>query len=187
MSLTLPLIVIGDARIKWSSSGGRSRCPSPPPSLQAQSQRFLRVEPDDFRRHRYHLPAKSRQARGAAFAPQSRPCTPAGQHLLFFRSRNKPFPLGLLACGLAGSTDSFGLFPSRFFGRLLVKSTTLHLAKHAFPLHLFLEHPERLIDVVVANKDLQETFPSCVDRWRLKNSRTAAVYVSLTNFFGPAH
>jgi len=42
------------------------------------------------------------------------------------------------------------------FGRLLVKSSARHLAKNALALHLLLEHTERLIDIVVADEDLQE-------------------------------
>jgi hypothetical protein len=34
---------------------------------------------------------------------------------------------------------------------------------HLRALHLLLEHTERLIDIVVADEDLQETFPSLVE------------------------
>jgi len=81
---------------------------------------------------------------------------------IFFPQRcsDKAFALGLLASELAGSADRFTLFPRRFFGWLLVKSPALHLAKNAFALHFLLEYSESLIDVVVANDYLQETFLS---------------------------
>jgi hypothetical protein len=72
--------------------------------------------------------------------------------------------LGLLASELAGAADCFSLFPVRFFGRLLIKSSSLHLAKNAFALHFLLEYPQSLVDVVVANEYLQETFLSCSSR-----------------------
>jgi len=84
----------------------------------------------------------------------------AGWHLLSARRGDKAFALGLLASELAGSADRFTLFPRRFFGWLLVKSPALHLAKNAFALHFLLEYSESLIDVVVANDYLQETFLS---------------------------
>jgi hypothetical protein len=72
--------------------------------------------------------------------------------------------LGLLASELAGAADRFSLFPVRFFGRLLIKSSAPHLAKNAFALHFLLKHPQGLVDVVVANEYLQETFLSCPSR-----------------------
>jgi hypothetical protein len=69
--------------------------------------------------------------------------------------------LGLLASELAGPADCVTTFPRRFFGWLLVKSSALHLAKNTFTLHLLLKYAKGLIDVVVANEYLQETFPSC--------------------------
>ena len=36
----------------------------------------------------------------------------------------------------------------------------LHLAKDAFALQLFLQRSQSLVDVVIANKYLHETFPS---------------------------
>src|SRR5260370_26250125 len=86
----------------------------------------------------------------------------AGRHLLSFGSGDKAFALGLLARELAGSPDRFALFPGRLFGGLLVQSPAFHFAKHTFALHLLLEHAECLIDIVVADEDLHETFPSLV-------------------------
>jgi hypothetical protein len=34
--------------------------------------------------------------------------------------------------------------------------TELHLAEHALALHLFLQHSESLVDVIVANENLHE-------------------------------
>jgi hypothetical protein len=69
--------------------------------------------------------------------------------------------LGLLASELAGSADRFTSFARRFFGWLLVKSPAFHLTKNALALHFLLERPQSLVDVIVANEYLQETFPSC--------------------------
>jgi hypothetical protein len=74
---------------------------------------------------------------------------------------DKTLALGLLASELASATDRFSLFPVRFFGWLLVKSPALHLAKDSFALHFLLEHPQSLIDVVVANEYLQKIFLPC--------------------------
>jgi hypothetical protein len=68
--------------------------------------------------------------------------------------------LCLLASKLAGSADCISLFPRRFFGRLLVKSSALHFAKNTLALHLLLKYAKGLVDVVVANEYLQETFLS---------------------------
>jgi hypothetical protein len=107
--------------------------------------------------------ASSQLARGCGrnekLAPSSRP---AGHRLPSALSRNQPFALRLLAGGLACAADRFALLPRRLFRWLLVKSSTLHLTEDAIPLHLLFEDPQSLIDVVVADEYLQETFPSCV-------------------------
>jgi len=74
--------------------------------------------------------------------------------------RKKAFALGFLTSELAGPPHRFVLLPGRPFRRFLVEPSALHLAKHAFALHLLFEHPKRLIDVVVANHYLQEISPS---------------------------
>jgi hypothetical protein len=79
--------------------------------------------------------------------------------------------LGLLASELAGSADRFTLFPRRLFGWLLVKSSAFHLAKNALALHFLLEYPKSLVDVVVANDYLQETFLSCWSKSELSESK----------------
>jgi hypothetical protein len=77
--------------------------------------------------------------------------------------------LCLLASKLAGSTDCFTAFARRFFGRLLVKSSSLHFAKNTLTLHLLLKYTKGLVDVVVANEYLQETFLSCCSSVQVTN------------------
>src|SRR5690606_24724063 len=43
-----------------------------------------------------------------------------------------------------------------FFRRLLKSAARLHFAKEAFPLHLLLQNPKSLIDIVVSYKNLQD-------------------------------
>ncbi len=50
----------------------------------------------------------------------------------------------------------FSLLAGTLFGRLLVGTTKLHLAKYAFALHLLLQSLEGLIDIVVAYDDLDD-------------------------------
>jgi hypothetical protein len=75
---------------------------------------------------------------------------------------NQSLALGFLARELARTADRLGLFPVLALGGLLVGPPLLHFAKHAFALHLFLQHAESLIDVVVANEYLQWTSFSLV-------------------------
>src|SRR5215204_2981170 len=69
----------------------------------------------------------------------------------------------LADCGLAGllagPAHGFRLLTSLAFGGLFVGFALFHLAEDAFALHLLFQRPERLIDVVVANEDLQRTYP----------------------------
>src|SRR5512146_2563944 len=68
--------------------------------------------------------------------------------------RNEAFPLSLLAGELAGPANGLCLLASALLGRLLVVIAELHLAEDAFALHLFLQRPEGLIHIVIANDDL---------------------------------
>jgi hypothetical protein len=70
------------------------------------------------------------------------------------------FALQLFAREFTGTTDSFRFLSDSLLGRLFVVAAELHFAEHALSLHLLLEHPERLIDIVVTDEDLHATFPS---------------------------
>ena len=70
------------------------------------------------------------------------------------RARKQTFTLRALAGELAGAADSFRTFTRTLFRRLFVVIATLHFAESAFPLHLLLERLQRLIDVVIADHDL---------------------------------
>jgi hypothetical protein len=107
--------------------------------------------------------ASSQSARGCGrngkLAASSRS---AGQRFPCRLSRDQPFALRFLAGGLARAADRFAFLPRRLFRWLFVKSSALHLTEDAFSLHLLLEDSQSLIDIVVANEYLQESFPSCV-------------------------
>ncbi len=66
------------------------------------------------------------------------------------------FALQLLADQLAGAADGFRLLASLLFGGFFVKLAPLHFAERAFALHLLLERAERLLDIVVADYDLNQ-------------------------------
>jgi hypothetical protein len=68
--------------------------------------------------------------------------------------RNQTFALGALAGELAGAANRFGLPASLRLGRLLEGGAGLHFPEDAFTLHLLLERFQRLIDVVIADHDL---------------------------------
>jgi hypothetical protein len=90
-----------------------------------------------------------------------------GTWVFFGSGGDQPFTLRLLARKLASSTDRFALFPRGFLRRFFVKSSTLHLAEDAFPLHFLLQYSECLIDIVVADEYLQKTNPFECDRFAL--------------------
>jgi len=80
---------------------------------------------------------------------------PARRKLSLFRHRDQAFALGLFPGRLARAPDGFRLLAGLALGRLFIRLAALHLTKNALALHLLLENPERLIDIVVANDDLQ--------------------------------
>jgi hypothetical protein len=68
--------------------------------------------------------------------------------------RQEAFTLGALASQFPRTADGFS-FLARFpFGRLLEMVAALHLPEETFALHLLLERFQRLIDVVIADHDL---------------------------------
>src|SRR5690242_11270904 len=70
--------------------------------------------------------------------------------------RQEAFALGALAGELPRTANGFGLFTSLALGGLLEMIAALHLPEEAFALHLLLERLQRLIDVVVADNDLND-------------------------------
>jgi len=81
--------------------------------------------------------------------------SPLGCFLPPFGHRDQAFALGLLPGGLPRAPDGFRLLPGLALRRFFIGLATLHLAKNALALHLLFQHPEGLIDIVVANEYLQ--------------------------------
>ncbi len=69
--------------------------------------------------------------------------------------RQKTFTLGLLTGQLACTPDSLGALTRALLGRLLIGTARFHFTENTFALHLLLEHAEGLIDIVVADNNLQ--------------------------------
>jgi hypothetical protein len=57
--------------------------------------------------------------------------------------------------------DGLGPLAGFPFGRLFIGTAELHFPEHAFALHLLLQGAQRLIDVVVANDNLNDVAYSC--------------------------
>jgi len=70
----------------------------------------------------------------------------------------------LLAREFERATDRIALFPRSPLGRLLLMAVSLDLMKHALPLQFLLENAHRLVDNVVANKNLQISFLRRVEK-----------------------
>ena len=66
------------------------------------------------------------------------------------------FALQALALQLACPAHRFSLLPRLALGGLLVGLAELHFTEDAFALHLFLQGLQGLIDIVVANDDLNQ-------------------------------
>src|SRR5581483_2607783 len=79
----------------------------------------------------------------------------------------------LLARKFPEPAQPLRLFTSCLLRGLFVEPTAFHFPKKTFPLHLFLQDAKGLVDIVVANKDLQLLF-LCVGAWiRRRTIRTA--------------
>src|SRR5580693_4471402 len=68
--------------------------------------------------------------------------------------RSEALALDPLALELAGAANRLSRLTSAALGRLLVVPAQLHLAKDPLALHLLLERLQRLIDIVIPNKNL---------------------------------
>jgi hypothetical protein len=74
---------------------------------------------------------------------------------LLLRRRNQTFAHGFLSGQLARAPDGLAFLPRRLRRRLLIEPPSLHFPKNAFTLHPLFQNSQRLIDVVVANENLQ--------------------------------
>jgi hypothetical protein len=83
---------------------------------------------------------------------------PLNRLLLFLsrRSSDQPIPNRLLSRKLAHAAHGIGFLSRRFLGGFFVKSPSPHFPEYALALHLFLEDTERLLNVVIADKYLQD-------------------------------
>src|SRR6476661_917476 len=68
--------------------------------------------------------------------------------------RQQTFALHLFAGELAGAADGFRFLPDSPLGGFFVTAAEPHLAEDALALHLFLQHPEGLVDIVVTDENL---------------------------------
>src|ERR1700674_1681027 len=93
--------------------------------------------------------AFSRQRRAVALVARESPA--AGRDLFLSRIGDETLIHRLLAGKLARTTNRLPLLPRISLGRLLVKSSALHLPEYALALHLLFQYLEGLVDVVVSN------------------------------------
>src|SRR3974390_1680470 len=77
------------------------------------------------------------------------------QRLLLARVGNEPLTLCLLTRELARAPDRLGLFPVFALRWFFIRAPLLHFTKYAFALHFLLQDTEGLINVVIADKNLQ--------------------------------
>src|SRR5262249_24201205 len=105
-------------------------------------------------RTRCATPPRRSARRRNVFAANSEPGRrrPTGRWLPLFVHRNQAFALGPFPGSLGRASDGFRLLAGLALGRFFIRLAALHLAKDALALHLLFEHPESLIDIVVANE-----------------------------------
>src|SRR5215207_8452324 len=96
---------------------------------------------------------------GSAAGRHSRPTLVAAEPRLGLWSGDQSLPDRGLARGFARPAHGFRFLAGFALGGLFVGAALLHLPEDAFALHLLFQRPECLIDVVVANEDLQRTYP----------------------------
>ena len=94
---------------------------------------------------------RAAQATGSQQTLEAGPRRPTGRRLPLFRHEDQAFALGLFPGSLARAPDGFCLLAGLALGRFFIRLAALHLAKNTLALHLLFEHPESLIDIVVAN------------------------------------
>src|SRR5262249_39784939 len=94
--------------------------------------------------------------------PRGRPFGHRNRQILL--AREQAFALRALALQLAIAADGLRALAGPLLARLLVVASQLHLAEDAFTLHLLFQRLQRLVDIVVANDDLQRQLSWPVSR-----------------------
>jgi len=69
---------------------------------------------------------------------------------------SRPSRCNFLRASLRARRNGFRLLSDFPFGGFLVVAAELHLPEDALALHLFFQRPQRLVDIVVADKNLHE-------------------------------
>ncbi len=87
--------------------------------------------------------------------------------LLRARPGQQALALCLLARDFSSSAHGLALLSRLFLRRLLVRPPTLHLAKNAFALKLFLQSPQGLVDVVFTDENYQSGLLSLLAGWAM--------------------
>ncbi len=64
------------------------------------------------------------------------------------------FALHPFAGELAGAANGFRFLAGALFGRLFISTPELELTEDAFALHFLFQRPERLVYIVVTNRNL---------------------------------
>ncbi len=87
--------------------------------------------------------------------------------------RQEAFTLGAFASQFPRAADGFSLFARLALGGLLEMVAALHLPEETFALHLLFQRFQRLIDVVIADHDLNYLklsigFPAGPGGWLLE-------------------
>jgi hypothetical protein len=111
-----------------------------------------------IRNAKSHGYSRSETGCASAAASSDSPWDHPGLH------RQQTLALQLFASELAGATDGFRLLPDSPLRGFLVMLAELHLAEDAFALHLLLQHPEGLVDIVVTDENLHVMILGNVDR-----------------------
>src|SRR4051812_773056 len=140
------------ARLQVSQRGARAAgrfSGHPGDRLRASQEKRAKKKPA-LRRGFYNFDFLSSAATNDGRSARAR------RRALARRGRNQPLADGILPRCLARTANGFALLAHALFRRLFVIAAELHFTEHALALKTLLQHAERLIDIVVANENLQE-------------------------------
>src|SRR6266436_8394983 len=94
---------------------------------------------------------------------------PTRRRFPLFRHGDQAFALCEFPGRLACAPDGFRLLAGLALGRFFIRLAALHLTKNALALQLLFEDPKSLIDIVVANDDLQNV-SNLLPAWNARSS-----------------